>query len=91
LRKAQGTSVPVTPPEDLATRIERMPSALTARQLFTIIGMSKTAFYDRVTRGEIPYFRLGTVIRFDPVHAAAWLRAQQIVFPREATHERRAA
>jgi excisionase family DNA binding protein len=63
---------------DLASRIEKMPNALSAKQLYTLLNISKTTLYEKVAQGTIPYFRIGTIIRFDPVRIAAWLREQEV-------------
>jgi excisionase family DNA binding protein len=64
--------------EDLASRIEKMPNALSAKQLRTLLNISKTTLYEKVAQGTIPYYRIGTIIRFDPVRIAAWLREQEV-------------
>jgi excisionase family DNA binding protein len=64
--------------EDLASRIEKMPNALSAKQLRTLLNISKTTLYEKVAQGSIPYYRIGTIIRFDPVRIASWLRAQEV-------------
>jgi excisionase family DNA binding protein len=62
----------------MASRIERAPGLLTARQVRTYFNLSKTTLYDRVSRGTIPYVRIGSSIRFDPVRVAAWLREHEV-------------
>ena len=71
---------------DLATRIERRTSALTAPELADLLGLGKTAIYNLAKRGGIPHYRVAGSIRFDPATTAAWLRNREIAFP-----ERRAA
>ena len=71
---------------DLATRIERRTSALTAPELADLLGLGKTAIYDLAKRGGIPHYRVAGSIRLDPATTAAWLRDREVVCP-----ERKAA
>jgi len=74
------------PGYDLATRIERRTSALTAPELAELLGLGKTAIYDLAKRGGIPHYRVAGSIRFDPATTGAWLRNREVAFP-----ERKAA
>ena len=74
------------PGRDLATRIERRTSALTAPELADLLGLGKTAIYDLAKRGGIAHYRVAGSIRFDPAKTAAWLRNREVAFP-----ERKAA
>jgi len=69
---------PAAPAQDLASRIERMPQLLTARDLYQLLHISRTSLYAKVQSGSIPYVRIGTTIRFDPVRIAAWLRGCEV-------------
>jgi excisionase family DNA binding protein len=63
---------------DLPTRLEAMDEALTAPKLAKLLGMGRTVVYEMAAAGRIPHFRLGTMIRFDPVQIGQWLRERQI-------------
>lgn len=65
-------------PADIPTRLERMTEALTAPELARILGMGRTVVYEMASAGRIPHFRIGTMIRFDPVQIAQWLRERVI-------------
>jgi excisionase family DNA binding protein len=77
MSKTYGMSVQV-PIDDLAMRIEKMPGALTVPELADLLGFSRTTMYDMVARGVIPYIKIGTSIRFDPVAVARWVRARAV-------------
>ena len=62
----------------IASRLECSASAWTAAKLDVVLGMSRTTIYEMVAAGDIPFFRLGTKIRFDGVEIAAWWRAKSI-------------
>lgn len=64
------------PATDLPSRIERERGALTAPKLAGLLGMSRATIYELASRGRIPHFRIGSMVRFDPTVIAAWLRAQ---------------
>lgn len=67
-----------SPTADLASVIERNPGLLTVRQLRVLTGFGKTAIYEMVAAGEIPYVRIKTSIRFDPIVIARWLRKHTV-------------
>jgi hypothetical protein len=63
----------------LADRIERLPGLLSVIQTRQLINISKSALYEKVHRGTVPYVYLDGTIRFDPIRLAAWLREREIV------------
>lgn len=58
----------------LAVDLEKMTQALRASELARILSTSKMTIYRLVKQGDIPYFRVGGLIRFDPQAVADWLR-----------------
>ena len=66
------------PPRDLAARVEQRPGLLTVQELVPLTGFKKTAIYDKVATGRIPYLRFDASIRFDPVAIAAWMREHTV-------------
>ncbi len=66
------------PPSDLAAVIEQRPGLLKVKQMVVLIGFEKTAIYEMVASGRIPYLRIENSIRFDPIAIAAWMRARTI-------------
>ena len=45
----------------------------TVKDVAAFVGLSVRWVHERTRRGEIPCFRLGTAIRFDPQEIRAWL------------------
>jgi excisionase family DNA binding protein len=67
---------------DLASRIEKLPGALTASELAALLNMGKTAVYGMAATGRIPSIRIGATVRFDPARIAAWLRQREVATDR---------
>jgi len=59
----------------LPDRIERIGRALTARELASMLSVSRITIFKQAKAGRIPSFRVGTCVRFDPRTVAQWLRA----------------
>ncbi|HVB58367.1 MAG TPA: helix-turn-helix domain-containing protein [Candidatus Acidoferrales bacterium] len=57
--------------------IERKKSAWTAEKLAELLGCTPAHLYQLAKQGRMPSYRLGTMIRFDPVLTAEWLRSKQ--------------
>jgi len=66
---------------DLASRIAKMPRALTACELAALLNMGKTAVYEMAGTGRIPSLKIGATVRFDPARTAAWLRLHEVAGP----------
>lgn len=66
------------PPRDLAAVVEQRPGLLTVQDLVLLTGFGKTAIYEMVASGRIPYLRFDTSIRFDPIAIAAWMREHTV-------------
>lgn len=60
----------------LIEAIEEKTEALRARDIAAILGMSVQQIYKMAAKGEIPCFRVGRTIRFDPREVAVWLTAK---------------
>jgi excisionase family DNA binding protein len=65
-------------PDDLPSRIEHCKGALTAPALATLLGMSRTTIYEMAATNRLPYYKIGCMVRFDPVTIAEWLRSQSV-------------
>jgi len=63
---------------DLASRIARIPHALSVLELAELLGFGKSTIYDMASRGRIPCLRFGASIRFDPAVIAAWVREHMV-------------
>jgi len=58
----------------IADRIERIPHALTVRELMAILRVSNQTIYRMCTDQTIPFFLVRGSYRFDPKRIAEWLR-----------------
>lgn len=58
----------------LADRIEQIDHALTADELAPLLAVSRITIFKHARRGNIPSFRLGMCVRFDPSAVADWIR-----------------
>jgi len=61
-------------PMSLPDRIERIGRALTADELARMLTVSRITIFKQAKAGQIPSFRIGTCVRFDPKTVARWLR-----------------
>ena len=68
---------------DLASRIEKLPGALTASELATLLNMGKTAVYEMAATGRIS-IKIGATVRFDPSRTATWIRKDEMATTRRA-------
>ena len=62
---------------DLATHIENLEGALTAKQVSKFTGISDKTIYELAARNAIPCYRVGSMVRFDPKDVAAWWRGKK--------------
>ena len=69
------SSVQVAEPT-IPEMLEHIHHALTANELAEILGVSPKTLFKRAKAHTVPCFRVGTCVRFDPVHVARWLRTQ---------------
>jgi len=73
------TQTPQTAPQTsrtLADRIEETGHALTAKEIATVLSVSRITIFKQARAGRIPSFKIGTSVRFDPHSVARWLRRQ---------------
>ncbi len=61
---------------ELVERLEAGSSALRARDLAELFGVTQQHIYKLAARGVIPSLRLGSSVRFDPAAVAGWLRSR---------------
>ena len=59
----------LTVPEQL----RKIRGGLTAPMLAQLLGLSRITIYKRAASGEIPSFRVGSALRFDPAAVARWM------------------
>ena len=66
---------------DMAARIEQWPRAISGRELSVLLDMSQSKIFSLAKRGELPHYKVGNSVRFDPPATAQWLRERQTAFP----------
>ena len=64
--------------ETLIERLSSIPGAINARQLAEMLHCSEKMLYKQARAGRVPSFRIGSLVRFDPVLVADWLKARSI-------------
>jgi excisionase family DNA binding protein len=62
----------------LADQLEQRTTSLTVGELSHLLNCSEKMTYKLVSRGNIPHFRVGTLLRFDPLLIANWWRERSI-------------
>jgi excisionase family DNA binding protein len=50
--------------------------ALTAKELSLIVKVTTDTIYEQAKRGDIPSFRIGSAVRFDPKALIKWFERQ---------------
>ena len=65
-------------PLSLSAKLASFDRALTAKEVAALLACDPDTIYKRVADGDIPYFRLGTLIRFDPQKLCERLERQTI-------------
>jgi excisionase family DNA binding protein len=58
-------------------------TALTVKDVAQVLNVSQRLIYQQVQIGEIPHFRVGAAVRFEPATLAKWLHGKM-----EAWHRR---
>lgn len=56
----------------LADRIRAFDRAMTVKDVAKLFSVEKGTIYKRARSGDIPSFRVGTSVRFDPKALADW-------------------
>jgi excisionase family DNA binding protein len=59
--------------------LEKRMSALTIGEVAELLRVSDDTLRRQVKRREIPFFRVGMQIRFDPQRLADWLKHREII------------
>jgi hypothetical protein len=63
-------------PQPLIERIAANKGPFEVKELATISRVSVRSVYNAIENDHLPVYRIGSVIRIDPVDAAAWLSAR---------------
>lgn len=64
--------------KSIGERLAEFERALTAEEVATLFGLNTNTIYTQARRGDIPCFRVGTSVRFDPKKLAEWYEEQSI-------------
>lgn len=64
-------------PEIIKT-LREQPTALKARDLARLFGVTPQHIYKMAAKGLLPSFRIGNAVRFDPGTIAEWLMAKAL-------------
>ena len=62
----------------LADSLEKRTTALTVAELAHVLNISPRQIYALVAQNQIPNFKIGGSIRFDPSTIAGWLRERMV-------------
>jgi len=65
-------------PARITDRIERMPHALTVRELKELLQVSDQTIYRMIADKTIPFLIVRNSYRFDPKQIAEWLRQRSM-------------
>ena len=63
---------------NLADSLEKRTTALTVAELAHVLNISQRQIYALVAQNQIPSFKIGGSIRFDPSAFAGWLRKRMV-------------
>lgn len=66
----------VTKSIGLRERILGFQRAMSAEEVAKLLGVHVDTIYRQARKGDIPSFRVGTSIKFDPKHLAEWYTRQ---------------
>ena len=72
---------------DMAARIEQWPRAISGRELSVLLDISRSGISGLAKRGELPHYKVGNSVRFDPHATAQWLRKRETGFPERPCSE----
>jgi len=61
---------------NLIEELEARSGGIKATDLAAILGVDDKHIYRMAARGQIPSFRVGGAVRFDPQEVAKWLRTK---------------
>jgi excisionase family DNA binding protein len=73
-RSKKGGSTPESAATDLIQRLQEGKTALKARDLAQLFGVTQQHIYKLAAKGVMPSFRVGGAVRFDPSVVADWLK-----------------
>lgn len=69
---------------NLIEELEARSGGIKVSDLAAILGVDDKHIYRMAARGQLPSFRVGGAVRFDPQEVAKWLRAKYgVVLPND--------
>ncbi len=71
--------------------IESRKSALKVDEVARILNVSQRLIYQLVAVGEIPHFKVGSAVRFEPKALSDWLHAKLKASGKTRTYDKRMA
>lgn len=63
-----------TAPRTLIQQLEERTTAMSVKELATLLSVGPNSIYDIIKAGRLPCIRIGTTVRLDPKEVADWLR-----------------
>jgi excisionase family DNA binding protein len=69
-----GTSAP----DDIVAKLKALRGLIGARTVAELLGLKPATVYKMARLNQVPCFRVGYSIRFDPSAIASWLQTRQI-------------
>jgi len=66
---------------NLIEELEARHGAMKVCDLTELLGVDDKHIYRMAARGQLPSFRVGSAVRFDPQELAKWLRSKYPVVP----------
>jgi excisionase family DNA binding protein len=76
MHKANYSSSTQTP--TICERLKVMTTMLDSKQVAPLLCISGATLRLWVSKAEVPFFRIGRSVRFDPVQLAVWLERRQL-------------
>ena len=73
--KPVGTSLSATGP---AAGYNALPRLIDVATLAEHLGLTERTIRRKVAQGEIPHYKIGNAIRFDPAEIQAWLETTRV-------------
>jgi excisionase family DNA binding protein len=55
-----------------------LPRLVGAKEIAMALHCTAKHIYDLAKRGQVPHYRIGASVRFDPIQIAAWLETFKI-------------
>jgi excisionase family DNA binding protein len=57
---------------------QTLPRLVGAKEIATALHCTAKHIYDLAKHGQVPHYRIGASVRFDPIQIAEWLETMKI-------------